>query len=190
MREEQCLVSSCVLIVLLVCPGPSLSPSELWVDRREGWLVCKLSHKLAASRIWKESFTVKAANITVGLDFISSDYLLMICSSFCGILFGAAGIRFILSQESQWVPDISKCVFHISGHFCCRFLSFIFLCCFFICPVWKTLPPSTAVLEVALRTIKPSSIFWRVKCKSGTEITDTKQGMIQHGRQEVWLHSP
>lgn len=47
-REEECFVSLCVLIVLLVCPGIALSPSELWVDQRECRLVCELSHKMAA----------------------------------------------------------------------------------------------------------------------------------------------
>lgn len=78
-REEECFVSLCVLIVLLVCP---LSPSELWVDQSGGWLVSELSHKLAVPRIWKEGFIVKAVNLTVWLDFVSSDCLLMICSLF------------------------------------------------------------------------------------------------------------
>lgn len=190
MREEECFVSLFVLIVLLVCPGIPLSPSELWVDQSGGWLVCELSHKLAASRIWKEIFIVKAVSLTAGLDFISSDCLLMICSSFvvfCLELLGSD--LFCCRKVSGSQTSQNSCPTWTHGHSCHGFLSFIFLCCFFICPIWKPLLPSIAALEEGLRAINPSFIFWWVECKSDMEITDTRQEVIQRGRQEVQLNS-
>lgn len=161
--SSSCVYNSCegrtvpcelVRWLCVACLSRAFSVTFWTLGRQESGLACflqELSYKLAASRIWKESFMVKAVNITVGLDFISSGCLLMVCSPFCGILFGAAEIRFILLQESQWVLCLlpwevrsqtsQKWMSHISGHLSLQFLSLIFLRCFLICSMWKILFP-------------------------------------------------
>lgn len=135
-----------------------------------------------------------AVNITMGLKFISSDCLRFVSHS---VVFCLEQLRSDLycgrkvTGSLAYYPQNSgsrhlKTNVHISGHLSdlniLVLLSYLF-------NVENTASLHSDVVEVDVRTIKPSLIFQELFIKVTWKKTQTKQEMIWHGRQEAQLYT-